>query len=112
MNTRRTLYLSLVKSQLLYASEVWSPVNNVQLSRQVEKVQRRATMQVDTIEQRDALQRTAVVVKPAIPLSYDREMKDLAFFYKALFGFLNVNLSNYMCRLSAMVVYSIESFLS
>ena len=30
MNTRRTLYLSLVKSQLLYASEVWSPVNNVQ----------------------------------------------------------------------------------
>ena len=40
---RRTLYLSLVKSQLLYASEVWSPVNNVKLAKRVKKVQRRAT---------------------------------------------------------------------
>ena len=43
MKTGRTLYLSLVKSQLSFATEVWSPVNNVQLSKRVEKVQRRAT---------------------------------------------------------------------
>ena len=42
MKARRTLYLSLVKSQLChYATEVWSPVNSVQISRRVEKVQRR-----------------------------------------------------------------------
>ena len=43
IKTRCTLYLSLVKSQLCYASEVWSPVNNIQLSKRVESVQRRAT---------------------------------------------------------------------
>ena len=43
IKTRPTLYLSLVKSQLCYASEVWSPVNNIQLSKRVESVQRRAT---------------------------------------------------------------------
>ena len=37
MKTGRTLYLSLVKSQLSFATEVWSPVNNVQLSKRVEK---------------------------------------------------------------------------
>jgi hypothetical protein len=44
MKARRILYLSLVKSQLCYATEVWSPVNIVQISRRVEKVQRRATV--------------------------------------------------------------------
>ena len=33
IDIRRTLYLSFVKSQLLYASEVWSPVNNVKLAK-------------------------------------------------------------------------------
>ena len=102
MNTRRTLYLSLVKSQLLYASEVWSPVNNVQLSRQVEKVQRRATKWI--LMNREMPYKERMSSLNLLPLSYDREMKDLTFFYKALFGFINVNLSNY-------VSYSIEYIL-
>ncbi len=32
VKTRRALYLSLVKSQLSYATEVWSPVNNIKES--------------------------------------------------------------------------------
>ena len=39
---RRTLYLSLVKSQLPYATEVWSPAN-IKLRTILERVQRRAT---------------------------------------------------------------------
>ena len=39
---KRTLYLSLVKSQLSYATEVWSPAN-VKLRTILERVQRRAT---------------------------------------------------------------------
>ena len=35
-----------------------------------------------------------------LPLSYDREMKDLTFFYKGLFGFINVNLRNYVSFVS------------
>ena len=98
MNTRRTLYLSLVKSQLLYASEVWSPVNNVQLSRQVEKVQRRATNWILMNGEMPYKERLSSL--NLLPLSYDREMKDLTFFYKALFGFINVNLSNYVSFVS------------
>ena len=98
MNTRRTLYLSLVKSQLLYASEVWSPVNNVQLSRQVEKVQWRATKWI--LMNRKMPYKERLSSLNLQPLSYDREMKDLTFFYKALFGFINVNLSNYVSFVS------------
>ena len=31
-----------------------------------------------------------------LPLSYDREIKDLTFFFKALFGFVNVDLCNFV----------------
>ena len=40
---RRTLYLSIVKSQLCYATQVWSPFHNRKLSEEIESVQRRAT---------------------------------------------------------------------
>ena len=42
IKVRRTLYLSLVKSQLTYAMEVWSPAS-VNLRTILERVQRRAT---------------------------------------------------------------------
>jgi hypothetical protein len=38
MKARRTLYLTHVKSQLCYATEVWSPVNDIQLSKRIERV--------------------------------------------------------------------------
>ena len=38
----RSLYLALVKSQMSYATEVWSPSHST-LKQKVEKVQRRAT---------------------------------------------------------------------
>jgi hypothetical protein len=39
---RRTLYLSLVRSHLGYATQVWAP-QTVELVKKVERVQRRAT---------------------------------------------------------------------
>ena len=35
-----------------------------------------------------------------LQLTFDREIKDLVFLYKALFGYLNVNISNYVSFLS------------
>ncbi|CAB4013121.1 Hypothetical predicted protein, partial [Paramuricea clavata] len=40
--TRRSLYLSLVKSKLCYGTEIWSP-SNVSLKVKIERIQRRAT---------------------------------------------------------------------
>ena len=79
---RRTLYLSLVKSQLLYASEVWSPVNKVKLAKRVEKVQRRATKWI--LMNGDITYKERLLSLNLLPFSYDREIKDLTFFYKAL----------------------------
>ena len=62
---RRALYLSLVKSQLPYATEVWSPGNNIMLSRRGERVQRWATKwivmsgEVEYRERLGRIQRTA-----------------------------------------------------
>ena len=42
VNVRRTLYLSIVKSQLSYATVVWSP-HHIYLKLKTERVQRRAT---------------------------------------------------------------------
>ena len=45
VKVRRTLYLSLVKSQLSYATDVWSP-GSVKLRTIVERVQRCATRRI------------------------------------------------------------------
>ena len=42
VSARRSLYLALVKSQLSYATQVWSP-NKISFKTQIERVQRRAT---------------------------------------------------------------------
>jgi hypothetical protein len=42
ISVRRTLYLSLVRSQLCYGSQVWAP-QSVNLIKRTERVQRRAT---------------------------------------------------------------------
>lgn len=70
-----------------------SPVNhrnlNTQLKAQVELVQRRATTEVDLVDTywSDAMQdRLHVLALDLLTLSYDRELKDLVFFNKCLYG--------------------------
>ena len=96
MKTRRTLYLSLVKSQLSFATEVWSPVNSVQISKRVERVQRRATRWIMMSKRGELSYKERLSALNLLPLSYDREIKDLVFLYKALFGYVNVDVSNFV----------------
>jgi hypothetical protein len=37
-----------------------------------------------------------LMVRPLLPLCYDREIKDLTFFYKALYGYIDVNVNKYI----------------
>ena len=97
--TRRTLYVLLVKSQLSYAMEVWSPVNNIQLSRRVERVQRRATRWI-MMNGGELTYKERFLTLNLLPLTFDREIKDLLFLYKALFGYLNVDINNYISFVS------------
>ena len=96
---RRSLYLSLVKSQLSYATEVWSPGNNIMLSRRVEGVQRRANKWILMSGELDYKQRLKAL--NILPLTFDREIKDLVYLYKALFGFLDVD----VCHLVSFITH-------
>jgi hypothetical protein len=100
MKARRTLYLSLVKSQLCYATEVWSPVNSVQISRRVEQVQRRATRWITMTKRGELSYRERLLALDLLPLTYDREVRDLVYFFKSLFSYIDVNIDNYVSFVS------------
>ena len=100
MKARRTLYLSLVKSQLCYATEVWSPVNSVQISRRVEKVQRRATRWITMTKRGELSYRERLLALDLLPLTYDREVRDLVYFFKSLFNYIDINIDNYVSFVS------------
>ncbi len=90
VETRRTLYLSLVKSQLCYATKIWLTVNSIQLSRQLEKL---------LINRGELTYTKRLRALDFLPLTYDREIKDL-FLYKALFGYLDIEINNYVSFVS------------
>ena len=93
LDVRRTLYLTLVKSQLCYATEVWSPSqfnNKIQL----ERVQRRATRWI--LQTRDIAYKDRLRMLKLLPLAYGREVKDLIYFFKLLNGFYDLNIFNFV----------------
>jgi hypothetical protein len=55
----------------------------------VEKVQRRATIKVDNNDpRRSVLQRAVNIALDLLPLTYDREIRDLVFLFKSVFGYI------------------------
>ncbi|XP_028414251.1 uncharacterized protein LOC114537309 [Dendronephthya gigantea] len=95
---RRALYLSLVKSQLSYATQVWAPTLHTSKSNleKLERVQRRATRWILGTKIGDIPYKERMLSLHLIPLAYDREIKDLIFFYKALYGFYDLDVSSYV----------------
>ena len=84
INIRRTLFLSLVKSKLSYASQIWSPTHNRQLSERIEQVQRRATKWILRTRSCEMSYKQRLLKLELLPLSYNREIKDLVFFFKSI----------------------------
>ena len=80
VSVRRSLYLSLVKSQLCYATQVWSPAH-VTLNAKVEQVQRRASRWILRTRRGEMSYKERLTMLDLIPLSLDRELKDLVFFF-------------------------------
>ena len=72
ISLRRSLYLSLVKSQLCYATHIWSPTY-ITRNAKVEQVQRRASK----------TSYKELTLLDLLPLSLARELKDLIFFINA-----------------------------
>ena len=92
---RRSLYLSLVKCHLDYATQVWSPALT-SLKIKIENVQRRATRWILKQRKGEQSYKERLVTLKLLPLCYDREVKDLVFFYKAMHGYINLDVNNFV----------------
>ena len=84
VSVRHSLYLSLVKSQLCYATQVWSPAY-VTLNANVEQVQRHASRWILCMCGDEMSCKEQLIMLDLLSLSLDRELKDLVFFYNCLY---------------------------
>ena len=92
---RRTLYLSLVKSQLCFETQVWSPSHSY-LQGKIERVQRRATRWILQTRVGEMSYQERLIKLDLLPLVYDRELNDLTFFYKCLYGLTDLNVHSFV----------------
>ena len=97
-DARRT-YLSLVKSQVCYATEVWSPSQSTYKTN-LERIQRRATQWILQVKIGEVSYKDRLLALNLLPLSYDREIKDLTFFFKAIYGYYDLNIFDYVSFVS------------
>ena len=82
--TRRTLYLSIVRCHLGYATQVWSP-QSIGLLKRVENIQCRTTKLILKLPFRcDVTDETRLQLTNLLPISYWHEFLDIVFFYKAV----------------------------
>ena len=92
-STRRTMYLALVRPHLGYATHVWSP-QSIELMKSLERVQRRATKYILILPfQTEWSYQDRLIQCNLLPISYWHEMMDLAFLYKAINGFIDIDRS-------------------
>ena len=99
---RRTLYLSLVKSdpmQLAYATQVWSPTFHSSKAN-LERVQRRATKWILQTKKGGMFYKDRLLSLNLLHLAYDREIKDLKFFYKTMHGLYDLDVLNFVSFVS------------
>ena len=92
---RRTRYLALVKSQLSYATKVWSPPT-IKMRSKVESVQSRATSWIMQAKRGEISYKQRLITLNLLPLCYDREIKDLVFFFKALHGHIDFDVHRFV----------------
>ena len=92
---RRTLYLTLVSSQLSYATEVWSPYTAKLISK-VESVQRRATAWILKFKRGEIAYKQRLTTLSLLLLCYEREIADLVFFFKALHGNIDFDVCTFV----------------
>ena len=90
--TRRSLYCSLVRPTLEYASNVWSP-DTIKYRSIIESVQRRAAKFILNYPKDMSYPERLVETNP---LEFRREMSDLQLLYKAKMGLISMDINKYL----------------
>ena len=75
-DARRTLYLCLVKSQMCYATEIWSPSQST-FKINLERIQRRATRWILKVKIGEISYKDRLWALNLLPLRYDRKNRGL-----------------------------------
>ena len=104
VTTLRTLYCTLVRSQLEYCTVVWSPYTARNVDK-LERIQRRATK---FILKTDVEYDTRIERLNLLSLKDRRFLLDVLFFYKALNGYINLDVSSYIQFYSNSEGYSLR----
>ena len=84
IKARRCLYLSLVRSNLGYASEVWCALSGKNL-RMVKGIQRRETKFILGYHNPYQAYKDRLLALKLLPVCYWHEIKDLVFFFRQIF---------------------------
>lgn len=92
---RRSLYIATVKPHRCYATEAWSPAQK-SLEVKVEQVQRPVTRWILSLKPGQMSYVERLLALDMLPLAYDREIKDLVFFYKAVYRHIDIDVSDYV----------------
>ena len=93
-NTRKLLYLSLVRPCLEYAFNVWSP-HTAKHQRCIENVQRRATKFTLDHPPKDISYSERLSTLNLLRFEFRREISDLLLLCKYRFGFLDIDFSKF-----------------
>ena len=81
ISTKKRLYISLVRSQLLYGSQIWRPTQLKDI-KPIESVQRRATKFI--LNDYTSDYRSRLIKLQILPLSMLLELNDICFFVRSL----------------------------
>ena len=99
VKVRRTLYLSLAKSQLSYATDVWSP-GSFKLRMILERVLRRASRSILRTKISEVSYKQWLLTLRLLPLIYDRETRDLVFLFNCISGSTDLNIDRFVTFVS------------
>ena len=95
VKVRRTLYRALIKSQICYTIKVWSP-GHLTLKQKTERIPRRPTRWILRVKQGELLYKERLIQLDILPVTYDRDFRDLVFPYKALHGHIVIAISGFV----------------
>jgi hypothetical protein len=103
VHSRKVLYCSLIRPQLEYATELWSP-EQVTYKRMLENVQRRATKFILDYPLHCSYTEKKLVKLNLLPLEHRRTWNDLVFFFKCQNGLYDLEVSNIVKKRSVRYI--------
>ena len=104
VSVKKSLYLSLVRSHLMYCSVIWRPhlCKDIIL---LEKIQRRASKFL--LNDYSSDYKTRLMSLNLLPLSMVMELNDIIFFLKSLHALLRLHLTSWTMSVSATLLHDL-----